>query len=76
MGDKTETGLTGHHSNNVEDKQVLQDRLFSLESKVEEQKDEIVCLRGTLADLLRRVTTLEASRGNKSPLLLLSFSFL
>ncbi|KAF8795097.1 Echinoderm microtubule-associated like protein [Argiope bruennichi] len=41
------------------DNDALRDRVADLEKKVQEQADEIVCLRGTLADVLRRVTQLE-----------------
>ena len=39
----------------------LRDRVGDLEKKVHEQNDEIMCLRSTLADVLRRLTTVEAS---------------
>ncbi|XP_023223869.1 echinoderm microtubule-associated protein-like 2 [Centruroides sculpturatus] len=41
------------------DSESLQDRIIDLEKKIQEQADEIVCLRSTLADVLRRVTQLE-----------------
>ncbi|KFM61433.1 Echinoderm microtubule-associated protein-like 1, partial [Stegodyphus mimosarum] len=41
------------------DNDALGERVADLEKKVQEQADEIVCLRGTLADVLRRVTQLE-----------------
>lgn len=41
------------------DNEALRERVTDLEKKVQEQADEIVCLRGTLADVLRRVTQLE-----------------
>jgi hypothetical protein len=47
----------------------LRERVGDMEKKVYEQRDEILCLRATLADVLRRVTNLEGSRGN------LSFTF-
>ena len=37
-------------------------RIQDLEKKVSDQNDEIVCLRGTLADTLRRVSQLESNR--------------
>lgn len=45
------------------DNDALRERVADLEKKVQDQADEIVCLRGTLADVLRRVTQLEG-RGN------------
>ncbi|KAG0700300.1 Echinoderm microtubule-associated protein-like 1 [Chionoecetes opilio] len=39
----------------------LRDRMGDLEKKVHEQNDEIMCLRSTLADVLRRLTTVEVS---------------
>ncbi|GFW36186.1 echinoderm microtubule-associated protein-like 1 [Trichonephila clavipes] len=41
------------------DNEALRERVADLEKKVQDQADEIVCLRGTLADVLRRVTQLE-----------------
>ncbi|GFT82787.1 echinoderm microtubule-associated protein-like 1 [Nephila pilipes] len=41
------------------DNDALRERVADLEKKVQDQADEIVCLRGTLADVLRRVTQLE-----------------
>ncbi|XP_054153345.1 echinoderm microtubule-associated protein-like 2 isoform X2 [Oppia nitens] len=46
---------TGTHA----DHEHLQQRVVDLERKLSEQCDEIVCLRSTLADVLRRVTQLE-----------------
>jgi microtubule-associated protein-like 1/2 len=40
----------------------LQERVTDLEKKVLEQGDEIVCLRSTLADVLRRLNQFD-SRG-------------
>uniref|UniRef100_A0A1B6C5U9 Uncharacterized protein n=1 Tax=Clastoptera arizonana TaxID=38151 RepID=A0A1B6C5U9_9HEMI len=40
----------------------VRERLSDLEKKVLEQGDEIVCLRSTLADVLRRLNQLEGSR--------------
>ncbi|XP_060877124.1 echinoderm microtubule-associated protein-like 2 isoform X1 [Metopolophium dirhodum] len=40
----------------------LRERVCDLEKKVLEQGDEIVCLRSTLADVLRRLNQLEGSR--------------
>lgn len=41
------------------DNDALRERVSDLEKKVQDQADEIVCLRGTLADVLRRVSQLE-----------------
>lgn len=40
----------------------LRERVCDLEKKVLEQGDEIVCLRSTLADVLRRLNQLEGCR--------------
>lgn len=40
----------------------IRERVSDLEKKVLEQGDEIVCLRSTLADVLRRLNQLEGSR--------------
>lgn len=40
----------------------LRERMCDLEKKVLEQGDEIVCLRSTLADVLRRLNHLEGTR--------------
>ncbi|KAK7582719.1 hypothetical protein V9T40_014164 [Parthenolecanium corni] len=45
----------------------LGERLAYLEKKVLAQNDEIVCLRSTLADVLRRLTQLEGSRSLSTP---------
>nr|XP_027215877.1 echinoderm microtubule-associated protein-like 2 isoform X5 [Penaeus vannamei] len=42
--------------------QSLRDRVADLEKKVHEQTDEIMCLRSTLADVLRRINTIEGAR--------------
>ncbi|KAL7641708.1 UNVERIFIED_CONTAM: hypothetical protein RMT77_007581 [Armadillidium vulgare] len=39
--------------------QAMRDRVADLEKRVLEQNDEIMCLRSTLADALRRITSLE-----------------
>lgn len=46
----------------------LRERVSDLEKKVLEQGDEIVCLRSTLADVLRRLNQLEGSRPLTTPL--------
>lgn len=43
--------------------ETLRERVGDLEKKVYEQRDEILCLRATLADVLRRITNLEGVRG-------------
>ena len=40
----------------------VRDRLADLEKKVHQQNDEIVCLKATLADCLRRLNTLEVDK--------------
>lgn len=45
----------------------LRERVSDLEKKVLEQNDEIICLRSTLADVLRRITQLEGSRSLSTP---------
>lgn len=40
----------------------MRERVCDLEKKVLEQGDEIVCLRSTLADVLRRLNQVEGSR--------------
>ncbi len=45
----------------------LRERVTDLEKKVLEQNDEIVCLRSTLADVLRRLSLLEGSRSLSTP---------
>jgi len=38
----------------------VQDRVLSLEKKVQQQDDEIVCLKSALADALRRLAAVES----------------
>ena len=45
----------------------LRERVTDLEKKILEQTDEIVCLRSTLADVLRRLAQLEGSRSFSTP---------
>lgn len=40
----------------------LSERVAELEKKVQDQEDELVCLKGTLADVVRRLTQLETTR--------------
>ncbi|KAK2708115.1 hypothetical protein QYM36_015714 [Artemia franciscana] len=49
--------------------EALKERVHGLERKVHEQNDEILCLRATLADVLRRLNSLESftSKGRESP---------
>lgn len=42
----------------------LRDRIRSLEKRVQDQDDEIICLKSAIADCLRRLQTVEAIRGN------------
>ena len=42
--------------------EAVRDRLGDLERKVHLQNDEIVCLKATLADCLRRLNTLEVDK--------------
>ena len=45
-----------------QDQQELCERVAHLEKRVREQEDEIVCLKGALADVLRRVGQVESIR--------------
>ena len=40
--------------------ETVQERILSLEKKLQQQDDEIVCLKSALADALRRLATLES----------------
>lgn len=40
----------------------IRERLCDLEKKVMSQGEELACLRSTLADVLRRIATLEVAR--------------
>ena len=42
--------------------EAVRDRLGDLERKVHRQNDEIVCLKATLADCLRRLNSLEVDK--------------
>jgi len=42
------------------DSEAVQDRVLSLEKKVQQQDDEITCLKSALADALRRLAALES----------------
>jgi microtubule-associated protein-like 1/2 len=42
----------------------LRDRLNFLEKRLDDQNDEIICLRSTLADALRRLVAVESLRGS------------
>jgi len=46
--------ILSHESDSV------QERMLNLEKKVQQQDDEIVCLKSALADALRRLATLES----------------
>ena len=41
----------------------LRERVSTLEKKVRQQEDEIVCLKSALADVIRKITVLENTRG-------------
>ena len=43
--------------------ETLRDRVSDLEKRVHDQNDEITCLRATLADALRRINSLESTKG-------------
>ena len=66
--DSTEEAWTGVQTawtgmmNNEND--AVRDRLGDLERKVEQQNDEIVCLKATLSECLRRLNGLEVDRGH------------
>jgi echinoderm microtubule-associated protein-like 1/2 len=47
----------------------LRDRVADLEKKVLHHTDEIACLKSAMADTLRRLHTLESSRGKQQPIL-------
>lgn len=49
--------------------EAVRDRLGDLERKVHMQNDEIVCLKATLADCLRRLNTLEVDKVRRGSLL-------
>ena len=46
--------------------ETLRDRVSDLEKRVHDQNDEITCLRATLADALRRINSLESTKGTLS----------
>ena len=48
--------------------EAVRDRLGDLERKVHMQNDEIVCLKATLADCLRRLNTLEVDKVRRGSL--------
>nr|CAD7396860.1 unnamed protein product [Timema cristinae] len=58
--------LHGSHDMIETENESLRERVADLEKKVLEQGDEIVCLRSTLADVLRRLNQFE-SRGGPIP---------
>lgn len=55
----SDDSFLSNNSSNTLDHDALQQRVMELEKKMTEQADEIVCLRSTLADVLRRVNQLE-----------------
>ena len=46
--------------------ETLRDRVSDLEKRVHDQNDEITCLRATLADALRRINSIESTKGTLS----------
>jgi len=44
--------------------ETLRDRVSDLEKRVHDQNDEITCLRATLADALRRINSIESTKGH------------
>lgn len=48
-------GVIGHEN------EELRDRVSSLEKKVQQQDDEIVCLKSALSDAIRRLAALESA---------------
>ena len=57
--DQTEEAWTGMMNN---ENGVVRDRLGDLERRVGQQNDEILCLKATLAECLRRLNSLEVDR--------------
>lgn len=47
--------------------ETLRERVAALEQKAHAQADELVCLRSTLADVLRRVAALEHAHAQSAP---------
>jgi len=45
--------------------ETLRERVVELERRLHDQNDEVTCLRATLADALRRISSLEAGKGNR-----------
>ena len=43
--------------------ETLRERVVDLERRLHDQNDEVTCLRATLADALRRISSLEAGKG-------------
>ena len=41
-------------------------RVLCLEKKVQQQEDEIICLKSALADVIRRLGQVEATKGKES----------
>ncbi|CAH0560977.1 unnamed protein product [Brassicogethes aeneus] len=65
-GDSMESPDESHEMLEAENSGVA-DRLLDLERKVLEQGDELVCLKATLAEALRRLSALEGLRANSNP---------
>ncbi len=52
----------------------LQDRVIALEKKVQQQEDEIVCLKSALSDAIRRLNAIESGRGKLGKGSVITFS--
>ena len=50
-------------SDDMRESETLRERVLELERRFQDQNDEITCLRATLADALRRITSLESGKG-------------
>ena len=50
-------GLLSHENEEV------RERVAALEKKVQQQEDEIVCLKSALSDCIRRITSMESAKG-------------
>lgn len=48
-----------------QENEALRERVADLEKKVQEQTDDIVCLRSAVADIVRRLNSMEAHRGER-----------
>jgi len=70
-GDAPESEQTPATSDGLlsQDQQELSERVTHLEKRVREQENEIVCLKGALADMVRRVGHVEATKGAQNSVL-------